>query len=863
MNKYIQNFLSGLILLCIISFSAVSISKAANGDTTKVRTIDFLAPRTGWFTFPADPSKFEKIYLNYKLRCPPGKPCGEWDYLAHVFIRTYYAPSFRVDSAVVKTFEYSENPTYNYSFKFDGGNLTLDSTVKKSTLLEFYSDPVNLTTRTDSKMVYKPSYRYFVNSGNLDSALVGNDNKLTLTSTKVDYNDKVTYAESVELFRYITPYGNGLDLGSGFTWTQEVTDFASMLNGKVFLDAPNGQEDLELTFDFVDGTPAREVKRLIPLWQKWVTYNGNFEKQIDGIEISLNENETNAKYKHIQTGHGFGGNSDNCAEFCRKEGYLKINGEQKYKTFVWRECGDNPVFPQGGTWLIDRTNWCPGAEVAPYDVDITDYITNKTFTVDWDMEFYNTPYNNGSNQDPRWLINSYVITYGDKKFTNNAEMYDIIRPSKKQIYQRLNPVCNQPTVVFRNSGSANLTSLVIEYGDKLGSKSTYNWTGNLKFGDTTWVVLPPFEMGTNPNNEFVVELKNPNGQTDEYPVNNLGYSNYSYVPEYYNNLTFELTTNNYDILGSNTAPYRYQIKNQNGDVVFNLNANENRKKYSNDLLLEDGCYELTLENQLGYGLYFWILARNNDGSNNGFYAGNFKILNNNVTSVLNFNSDFGNTFIHHFTVSVQPTIAVSENLMKFGTVKVGEEFTRKVVIKPENKRGLKITKIEVLLSSFKGFSIQKTIPEIPTNGLNMEEGDSLEVYITFKPKSNGDKATSLLVYSNDKVNTTKKIDISAFGGEVTSVENDIVNNQLPEIQITNNNNENLELSYLSNNTNSINLSISIVDLLGNSSISSNFVITNNLSNSNLIDISNLKTGVYFVVINDGMNIITDKVIINR
>lgn len=847
-----------LFVLFFVIFNT-NVSQSKNGDTTKVRAIEFLAPRTGWFDFPTNPNSYERVYLNYKLRCPPGKPCGEWDYLAHVFIRLYYAPSFRIDSSVVNEFFYSENQTYNYSYKIENKILKLDSTATKSNLLEMYESNEKPTERTSSKTVYKATYRYKFENDKLDSVLVGKDFTLNLIKTKVDFNDNVTFFESVELYRYITPYGNGLSLGTGFTWVQDVTDFASLLSGKVFLDAPNSQEDLELTFDYIEGQPVRNIKRFIPIWQKWVTYNAKFEDNISPQEITLDETEKQVKFKHIQTGHGFGGNSDNCAEFCQREGFVKVNSDVRYSLDVWRECGDNPVFPQGGTWLTDRTNWCPGAEVSPYDFEITPYITGNKFIIDWDMDFYNTPYNNGSNQDPRWLINSYIVTYEDIKFQNNVEIVDIPRPSTKQIYQRLNPTCNFATVIIRNSGKDNLKTLDIKYGDKFKTQNTFKWSGDLKFNDTAWVVLPPYETGDETDNIFEVELINPNGLVDEYKDNNKATSKYKSTAEYYNNITLELVTNNYDILNA-SSPYRYKIINSKGEIVFELKETQNRQKYSNELILPDDCYELVLENQFGYGLYFWVLARDNNGNSNGFYPGSFKLLNNNLISSLNFNNDFGNQIIHQFRTGPQPTAKANLDTLNFGYVKVGDEIEKSIFVKASNIKGIEISNVEIQLASFKGFEITKTIPEIINNKLILKEDDSLEIFIKFKPKSNGNKSSSLIVNTNDKSNSSLNINLKAFGGEPTSIiENEFeLNNLLMNVIV----NENLLSIKLNNEIRIINCKINIYDLLGNNLISKQFFSYNDIINSQ-IDIKELNNGLYFIVLENNNNLINSKFIINK
>ena len=69
----------------------------------------------------------------------------------------------------------------------------------------------------------------------------------------------------------------------------------------------------------------------------------------------------NASYFNVQTrttGHWFGG-FQNCAEFCPKNHNLSINGVQQFEWLNWKECADNPVISQGGTWIYDRAGWCP------------------------------------------------------------------------------------------------------------------------------------------------------------------------------------------------------------------------------------------------------------------------------------------------------------------------------------------------------------------------------------------------------------------------------------------------------------------------------------------------------------------------
>src|SRR5690242_7142726 len=61
---------------------------AQHGDTIKVQTFTFGSEKDGWFVFPSDTIRFEKILMKYTLKCNlTGSPlCGEWDYLTYTYL---------------------------------------------------------------------------------------------------------------------------------------------------------------------------------------------------------------------------------------------------------------------------------------------------------------------------------------------------------------------------------------------------------------------------------------------------------------------------------------------------------------------------------------------------------------------------------------------------------------------------------------------------------------------------------------------------------------------------------------------------------------------------------------------------------
>jgi hypothetical protein len=86
-----------------------------------------------------------------------------------------------------------------------------------------------------------------------------------------------------------------------------------------------------------------------------------------------------------------------------------------------------------------------------------------------------------------------------------------------------------------NLGKTPITSLDIEYGIVGGTPSTYNWTGNLDFGETELVNLPAITLpGTSV--EVYAEIQNPNGGANDSDIGTrvegeiMTISSYSAVP---------------------------------------------------------------------------------------------------------------------------------------------------------------------------------------------------------------------------------------------------------------------------------------------------------------------------------------------
>ena len=127
---------------------------------------------------------------------------------------------------------------------------------------------------------------------------------------------------------------------------------------------------------------------------------------------------------------------------------------------MWRStCDFNPLFPQGGTWIYSRANWCPGAEVSPYEYDLSSYLPDDSITVDYDMQSYIW---NGQGSTPNYRIEGYLFEYQPASFTNDASIEDIVAPNNIKYYARYNPMVGKPIIVIKNTGKDTLKSLDIE-----------------------------------------------------------------------------------------------------------------------------------------------------------------------------------------------------------------------------------------------------------------------------------------------------------------------------------------------------------------------------------------------------------------
>ncbi|MBP9703368.1 MAG: T9SS type A sorting domain-containing protein [Chitinophagales bacterium] len=520
-------------------------------------------------------------------------------------------------------------------------------------------DPASPTMGIDTFQVWPGdfyNYNYASDGTLLDSLYVANTDVMYKELYEY-YSPPFEVIDRYELARYITPYGIGLDLGDGFTWTFDVSDYRTLLQDTVHLVAGNWQELLSLELWFIEGTPPREPLSVTNLWTGYKPYDSDesFDASTPPVEITIPANAINSRIKVRVTGHGFGGNL-NCAEFCAMDHYFKVDGETTWTKNVWRDnCDVNPVYPQGGTWVYDRANWCPGAEVETYDFELTDFVEpGGTYSFDYAAQDYLW---NGGGSFPYYQTEVQLITYAAPSFVVDAAVMDIVAPGKDPMWSRKNPICNNPIIRIQNTGSQSLTSLTIEYGmnDPSGSipVTTYSWTGNLNIMEWEEIQLPDYAWST--SGEFKVEISEPNGVADPYVYNNTMITQVDIPAMVPNSIILEFKTN--------TKPNENDLflYNSAGEEIFSRTTFTANTIYKDTIILEDDCYELYLWDSDGDGISWWA---NSDG------IGYFRMRDGNTNAIIkNYQADFGGLIYQQFTVGnyvdINALTALNESVKVF------------------------------------------------------------------------------------------------------------------------------------------------------------------------------------------------------
>ena len=445
-----------------------------------------------------------------------------------------------------------------------------------------------------------------------------------------------------EIARMLTPYGGAFGRDWKFNWEVDVTDFSLLLRDSVEIEynhtgwEPNHDRGWQITLDFevITGTPVAEPISIQKVYSGAFLYGDSahpIEEKLPPVSFTKTANADYAKFRVLHTGHG-ANPGDYCGEFCSKNRMIYFNDNLIDKRPIWKKCGDNPLYPQAGTWLYDRAHWCPGYLQIPDEYLLP--LQRRQNTINIDMEPYVFPKTEAVEN-----ITAYIIQYKKPATKNDVSVIDILAPTNKQTYSRKNPVAVNPVIVVKNSGRNALTSLTINYGTKGFKSKAYKWKGNLAYGDQTEITLPGVVDANRGENYFTVSLSKPNNRNDEFSNDNSMGSVFTKTPVHGGDIVVAFKTNN------QPQDNYFTITDGGGKEVFKRAFDSTQKNilFRDTLQLSPGHYTFFVDDAKGNGLEFWA----NPPGGRGYV----RLQDTSGNLVKNFISDFGSSIIYNFSVS--------------------------------------------------------------------------------------------------------------------------------------------------------------------------------------------------------------------
>jgi hypothetical protein len=206
---------------------------------------------------------------------------------------------------------------------------------------------------------------------------------------------------STEMVRWITTYGREGQ------WLTDISPYLFMLDDgqdRRFKYGGANKGDLTVKFLFSNwGSAERshDATYAFSGGQFDGTYN-NESRYLRSLNFSVPASTTKVEIVATVTGHGFGKDNANCAEFCDHEHhyYLTHNSTQ-HTAYEWHpivyssegcenEVNNGVVANQFGSWPFGRAGWCAGQDVKQWRYDISDWLdlsqagnSNYEYTLDY------------------------------------------------------------------------------------------------------------------------------------------------------------------------------------------------------------------------------------------------------------------------------------------------------------------------------------------------------------------------------------------------------------------------------------------------------------------------------------------------
>ena len=479
--------------------------------------------------------------------------------------------------------------------------------------------------------------------------------------------------DTLEIARLISPYANNNAPRTPWTWTQryvyDVTDYAYLLHDaatmRVLYSGYSGGFTANVKFAFIEGTPDRDVMKVRRLWTG--SYGYNDTTHLDSFDINTHfaavtdtvpTGTVTTDLKFLVTGHG--NDANGCCEFAAHNYQVMLNGTSVATKTIWRNsCGLNELYPQSGTWLLERGNWCPGAMVYPNFHVLPGLTPGTGFNVAVQFDPY-------SGSGGSYTTEGHLIYYGAMNKTLDAGIEDIIAPTNNENHFRENPAIGQPVISIRNSGSTTIDSVTFQYGIQDSAMQTYTWVGTLASLQDTVINLAPLlnlntVAGTSGTYNFIVTIMGVNGVADADHTNDTMRSQFIAAPVFPPSFRILFRTSNVNAYSSTTlAQTSWVLYDKSNNTIVRQRSNcALSTNYTDTVSLPTGYYQLALYDSAYsdgnyYGLNWWALA--GAGYSPGYIqvrhlTGTSLITMNGYNYTGSYNNDFGQGFTQDFYVT--------------------------------------------------------------------------------------------------------------------------------------------------------------------------------------------------------------------
>lgn len=425
----------------------------------------------------------------------------------------------------------------------------------------------------------------------------------------------MTPTDTIEIGRLITPYANNNNISTPATWNHsyffDLTDYYTILKDdvqiRIHYAGYSGGFTGTIKFHMIEGTRARDVLGYAKLWNGSYRFGDSLltiNQLIEERKVPILPGTEAAEIKSIITGHG-GDNQENCAEFCRKYYRVVVNNTNTFTQDVWRNnCNANFLYPQSGTWIYNRANWCPGDLVKTLSHPIPNtYLSNDS--IDLDLNFQNYIYQ-GNNPQAIYKIAANLFYYSASTHTVDVGIEDIISPNSSVTHNRSNPEFSTAKVKLKNYGAdASVSNIEFKYGVNGSLTQTYLWTGTVAYNEEFEVTLPLNGLldELNGDNTFTVAVDKVNGNTDGDSYNNEMTVNFKGSP-IFNKGSFLIEAL---APGGNQQLRITLVDVTNGTEILNKSYSRTGSSSFERIELPKGVYKITVDATGGAGLNFFNL----------------------------------------------------------------------------------------------------------------------------------------------------------------------------------------------------------------------------------------------------------------